>query len=154
MKTDKVINMCGIQLGAAPVDTAGNFREFGTVYYSELSSANILSLASQVNAGADIDYDKVLDRFTLTPAHSSNTYVFGRKDASGSEGRFYVCNLREMVTRNSEHVCVKIVSENRSSSERLAEQARAARDMLVTCIVPLQVHSASSASLVCHMDAW
>jgi hypothetical protein len=132
-KAEKVINMCGIQLGAAPVivDTVGDFREFGTVYYSEHSSANILSFASQINAGADIDYDKVLDRFTLTPAHSSNTYIFDRKDVAGSEGRFYVCDLRQMVTKYSEHVCVQTVSENLSKfSKREVEQARAARDML------------------------
>ena len=132
-RAERVINMCGIQLGAEPVvvDTVGDFREFGTVYYSEHASANILSFASQVNAGADIDYDKVLDRFTLTPAHSKNTYIFGRKDVEGSEGRFYVCDLREMIVNNSEHTYVQTVSENLGKfSKREVEQARAARDML------------------------
>jgi hypothetical protein len=113
------------------VDTVGDFREFGAVYYSEHASANILSFASQINAGADIDYDKALDRFTLTPAHSRNTYVFGRKDVEGSEGRFYVCDLRSMVYNCSEHAFIQTVSENLGKfSRREVEQARAARDML------------------------
>jgi hypothetical protein len=73
----------------------------------------------------------VLDHFTLTPAHSSKTFIFGRKDVSGSEGRFYVCDLKQMVTKNSKHVCVQTVSKNLSKfSKRKVDQARAARDML------------------------
>jgi hypothetical protein len=138
-KAKKVISMYGIQLGAQPVlvDRVGDFREFGTVYYSEHSSANILSFASQVNAGADINYDKVLDKFTLTPAKSNTTYVFGRKDVAGSEGRFYVCDLREMELADNEQVYVQTVSENLMKfSKREVQQARAARDMLARMAFP------------------
>jgi hypothetical protein len=98
-KADKVINTFGIKLGAKTVvvDIVGDFREFGTVYYSEHAPANILSFASQANAGADIEYDKVLDRFTLSPADSSNTYISGpSSQRRRSEGKVYVCNLSEM----------------------------------------------------------
>jgi hypothetical protein len=125
--------MCGIQVGADPVivDTVRDFSEFGTVYFSEDASAKILSFASQINPGADISYDKLRDRFTLTPEGSNNTYIFSRKDMSGSEGRFYTCDLTSMVVRNTEHAYVQTVSENLVKfSRREVEQARAARDML------------------------
>ena len=132
-KAEKSINMCGIQRGAKPVivDTVGDFGEFGQVYFSEHASANILSFASQVNAGADIEYDKTLDRFTLIPAGSSNMYHFCRKDVEGSEGRFYICDLKPMMKIREEHAYIQTVSENLGKfTKREVESARAARDML------------------------
>jgi hypothetical protein len=79
------------------VTLEGVFQDVGTVYFDESASANILSFASQVDAGADISYDKSRDRFVMIPASGQNTYYFGRKDVSGSEGRFYICDIRSMI---------------------------------------------------------
>ena len=131
-KADRAINMSGIQLGAEPVsvDTVGDFADLGTVYYSQVASANIISFASQVNAGADITYDKLSDRFVLRPANSDNVYMFSRKDVDSSEGRFYVCDLRSMMSEN-ETAFVQTVTENmRRFTKREVEQAQRARDML------------------------
>ena len=52
------ITVSGIQSGGGvDVDREGEFGEFGTVFYSGDASANILSFASQVEAGAKIRYD-------------------------------------------------------------------------------------------------
>jgi hypothetical protein len=129
-----VINISGILLGTKPivVDKVDDFREFGTVYYSRHASSNILSFASQDNAGADLDYDKVLERFALTPEYNSITCIFGGKNIAGSEGKFYVRDLSEMMEYNRERAFVQTLSENLGKfSKREVEQPRAARDMLV-----------------------
>jgi hypothetical protein len=66
-----LISVGGIQRGAAGVRVTeeGIYRDVGIVYYSDLASANILSFASQIDAGADISYDKANDRFVMTPVH-------------------------------------------------------------------------------------
>ena len=138
-KAEKPITMSGIQLGAKPVivDTIGDFDEFGPVYFSKNSSANILSFASQVNAGAEINYDRLTDIFTLRRANSSNTYVFGRKDVAGSEGRFYVCDLRTTMMGRNEHALVQTVTENIAKfTKREVIQAREAREMLARMSFP------------------
>ena len=57
-KSGTTIRVSGIQQGGGvKVDHEGEFGEFGTVYYSESASANILSFASQVDSGASIRYD-------------------------------------------------------------------------------------------------
>ena len=93
--------------------------------FSEMASANILSFASQVNAGADIDYDKSADQFTLRPANSGDSYVFSRKNVERSEGRFYVCVYRSITVPDEENVFVQIVSENLAGfKKREVEKAR------------------------------
>jgi hypothetical protein len=69
-----------VQRGASGVRVTeeGDFSDIGTVYCSDSASANILSFASQIDAGAYISYDKMADRFVMTPAGGSNTYLFGR----------------------------------------------------------------------------
>jgi hypothetical protein len=50
----------GIQRSASGVKVTqeGEFSDVGTVYFSDSASANILSFASQIDAGADISYDR------------------------------------------------------------------------------------------------
>ena len=138
-RANKPITMCSIQLGASPVivDTIGDFDEFGSVYYSENSSANILSFASQVNAGAEINYDRLSDVFTLKRANGSNVYVFSRKNVVGSEGRFYVCDLRTMMMQHNERAMAQTVAENISKfTKREVGQPREAREILARMSFP------------------
>lgn len=92
-KASKSIKVSGIQEGVGvSVDRERDFGEFGTVFYSGSASANILSFASQVDAGATVRYDHEEDCFTLQPKGSGRIYRFGRKHVEGSEGRFYSCD--------------------------------------------------------------
>ena len=110
------------------VDREGEFGDFGTVYYSGSASANILSLAFQVDAGATIRYDHVNDCFTLQPKGSTRTYSFGRKLIIGSEGRFYSCDWREI---QQELALVTTVTETlKAFTKREIEGARRARVLL------------------------
>jgi hypothetical protein len=103
----------GIQRGASGVKVTeeGEFRDVGTVYVNDSATANILSFASQVDAGADITYDKDNDRFVMRPARSNTAYYFGRKQISRSEGKFYICETRSMIEAN-EVALVQTVEEN------------------------------------------
>ena len=128
-KSDKTVRVSGIeQGGGVSVDREGNFGEFGTVYYSGAATANILSFASQVDAGAEIRYDNLSDCFTLQPKGSARTYRFGRKSVAGSEGRFYSCDWRDV---ESDRALVTTVADNlKVFTKREVEQARRAREML------------------------
>ena len=96
-KSERQIKVSGIEAGGGvSVDREGDFGEFGTVFYSEEASANILSFASQVDAGAAVRYDYLSDCFTLQPKGSDNVYSFGRKTVPGSEGKFYSCDWRDI----------------------------------------------------------
>ena len=54
-KASKSIKVSGIQQGVdVSVDCEGKFEELGTVFYSGSASANVLSFASQVDAGAAV----------------------------------------------------------------------------------------------------
>jgi hypothetical protein len=78
------------------------------VYNSDSASANILSFTSQIDAGAGITYDKANDRFITTPANGEYTDYFGRKDVTGSEGRFYMCDTRTMIeSKEAIHVATR-----------------------------------------------
>ena len=98
-KARKNVLLGGIQRGATGlrVTQEGDFNDVGTVYFNETTSANILSFASQIDAGADISYDRTRDRFVMIPAGGRNTYFFGRMKSGGSEGRCYVCDTRTMI---------------------------------------------------------
>ena len=129
---DKKVMLGGIQRGATGVKVTkqGIFRDVGTVYFNPAASANILSFASQIDAGADITYDKYGDKFVMTPASGENTYHFGRKEAPGSAGKFYTCDIRTMITPR-ETALVQTVEENlKMFTKREVMQARKAREML------------------------
>jgi Reverse transcriptase (RNA-dependent DNA polymerase) len=121
------------------VVTEGNFRDLGNVYYSEEASANILSLAVLADSGADISYDHTEQIFTLTPAGSSNVYRFSRQKVPGSEGRFFVCDMREMAS-----ALVATVAENIARyTKREVAAAGKARELLARMGYP-SVESAIS----------
>jgi hypothetical protein len=89
------------------------------------------------DSGADIRYDPTHDRFTMKPKGSVLIYSFCRQDLPSSEGRFYVCDTRSMITKTptfhqkSDIALVATVSENmRKYSKRKVESAGAAREML------------------------
>jgi hypothetical protein len=132
-RAEKNVQLGGIQRGAAGVRVTeeGIYRDVGIVYYSDLASAKILSFASEIDAGADITYDKANDRFVMTPVSGEYAYYFGRKEVTGSEGRFYVCDTRTMI-ESREGIHVATVEENLSCfTKREIEQARKARELLV-----------------------
>jgi hypothetical protein len=126
------------------------------VYYSDAASANILSLASQIDAGADITYDKSNDCFVMIPANGVSTYYFRRKNVTGIEGRFYVCDTRTM--NNKEAASVETVEDNlKCFTKREMDQARKAMEHLVRVPISFQViRTASSATRVsrCTEDDW
>jgi hypothetical protein len=128
-RADRSIVVNGIQSGGGvDVDREGDFGEFGTVFYSSDASANILSFASQVDAGANIRYDYLQDCFTLQPKGSVKVYRFGRKTIPGSEGRFYSCDWRSV---NTESAMVATVEQNlRAFTKREIERARSARELM------------------------
>lgn len=128
-KAERAIKVSGIEAGGGvTVDCEGEFREFGTVFYSGDASANILSFASQVDAGATIRYDHLKDCFTLQPKGSLNIYRFGRKTVPGSEGRFYSCDWR---TVEAESALVTTVEQNLNAfTKREIERARSAHELM------------------------
>ena len=67
----------------------------------------MLSFASQVDSGAVVRYEHLRDAFTLKQRGGSRTYVFGRKDIPGSEGRFYTCDWREPSMKSAMVATVK-----------------------------------------------
>ena len=130
-KSKRQIHVNGVQAdaGGVKVDQEGSFIDIGKVYYSRNASANILSMSALVDAGAEIHYDQKENSFSLTPANSQNTYHFSRRDAPGSEGRFYVCSARSMM--RSEHVMIDTVEENlKRYTKREIESASRARKLL------------------------
>ena len=83
------VTMTGVQQGSKGVSISeeGEFLDF----YSKDAAANILSFASQVDAGADIKYNGAKDQFSLRPANSDNVYIFTRKNVIESGSRLYSC---------------------------------------------------------------
>ena len=128
-RAERTIKVSGIQSGdGVTVDREGEFGEFGTVFYSGEASANILSFASQVDAGANIRYDYVKDCFTLRPKGSMNVYRFGRKTVPGSEGRFYSCDWRSVEVESA--MIATVEQNSRAFTRREIERARAARELM------------------------
>ena len=128
-KARRSVKVSGIHLGSeVNVDREGEFGELGTVFYSGSAAANILSFASQVDAGAIIRYDYEMDVFTLQPKGSNRTYRFGRKQVKGSEGRFYSCDWRDV---EAEIAMVTTVAQNSQLfTKREIERARQARKLV------------------------
>lgn len=128
-KATRAVKVSGIHLGSeVNVDREGDFGELGTVFYSGSAAANILSFASQVDAGAIIRYDYEKDVFTLQPKGSNRTYRFDRKRVEGSEGRFDSCDWREV---DAEIAMVTTVAENsKLFTKREIERARQARELM------------------------
>ena len=66
----------------------------------------------------------------MNPPNSSSVFVFSRKDVSGSEGRFYCCDLERM-SAERDSVMISTAQQNEEAfTRREVEQARKAREML------------------------
>ena len=92
-----VLNGVQAKASGVTIDQEGDFRDIGKCYFSKEATANILSYAVMVDEGNDVSYDKANDRFILRPSGSGKVYSFCRKNVSGSEGRFYCCDVRSMI---------------------------------------------------------
>ena len=138
-RSDNEILLNGVQANAKSVrvNQVGRFNEFKHVYYSAGATANILSFAAMVGDGAKIQYHHNENRFTLQPSGSESIYSFCRREIPGSEGRFYVCDVRSMVSSKAtlhptvEHALVETVTENlRKYTKREVASAKNARELL------------------------
>ena len=137
--TEKGIVLNGVDKDSPgiKVDMVGELGEIGLVYYCPTAAANIISFAGMSDAGADIRYDPKQGRFTMKPKGSEMIFSFCRQDLPGSEGRFYVCDTRTMISKKptfhpkTEHTMVATVSQNmRKYSKREVESAGSARELL------------------------
>ena len=130
-KARRKVIMKGVQSGAQGVEITceGTFQDCGRVFYSEKASANILSFACQVDSGAEIQYDSDSDRFTMRPHGSCNIYSFQRKNIEGSEGRFYSCDIRTMITQDETALVQTVDEQMRHFTKRDIEGAARARLM-------------------------
>ena len=127
---EKDITLQGVDAGAKGIHISeeGDFRSLGKVYYSEKTAANILSYAVMVDSGNNISYHQPSDSFTLTFKGDKETFVFRRKNAAGSGGRFYCCDMGDKV---NDRVLVETVAENmKVYTKREISGATKARDML------------------------
>ena len=152
-KSDRHVVLNGVQSKAdgVKITLEGDFGDIGKVYYSDESTANILSCAVMVDQGNNIRYDQQFDRFELRPAKSKKVYSFCRKNIPGSEGRFYCCNVKTMVGRHpttypefppSDLVLVETEQDNMLKyTKREVEGARRARDMLAKMGFPPVSHA-------------
>lgn len=64
-RSDKDVILNGVQSGVdgVKINQEGDFEDVGKVYYSNKSTANILSYAVMVDQGNIVRYDEVNDRF-------------------------------------------------------------------------------------------
>ena len=139
-RSDKDVILNGVQSGVdgVKINQEGDFEDVGKVYYSNKSTANILSYAVMVDQGNSVRYDEVNDRFELRPVNSNKVYSFCRKNVMGSEGRFYCCNVNSMVRSfattyptTEEHAMIETEQENITRyTKREVEGARKARHLL------------------------
>jgi hypothetical protein len=115
--TESPIIVNGVQSDAegVRVNQQRKFGDIGTVYYSENSSAKILSTSGLVDSGATVKYDQKHNRFTVQPKGSSKIICFCRKKIAG---KFYMCNIETMVAKfpsnhpKQEETLVTAVAEN------------------------------------------
>ena len=152
-KSDRQVILNGVQSKAdgVKITLEGDFDDVGKVYYSDESTANILSLAVIVDQGNDIRYDRKFDRLELRPAGSKKIYSFCRKNVKGNEGRFYCCDVNTMVKRFattypdqhfSDHALVETEQDNMSKyTKREVEGAQRAREMLAKMGFPPVSHA-------------
>ena len=66
----------------------------------------------------------------MKPKDSSVVYVFSRKDVSGSESRFYCCDLDNMRAESDRAFILTVEQNVKTFTRREVEQARKARKML------------------------
>ena len=128
----RTIALKGVEQGTRGVSIRdeGYFETLGKVYFSEKTTANILSYAVMIDSGNSITYERASDSFILEPKDSSDEFIFSRKPVTGSEGRFYCCNMRERRT-SIERAFIETTTENmKRYTKREVESARNARDLI------------------------
>ena len=128
----RTITLKGVEQGIRGVSIRdeGYFETLGKVYFSEKTTANILSYAVMIDSGNSITYERASDSFILEPKDSSDEFIFSRKPVTGSEGRFYCCNMRERRT-SIERAFIETTTENmKRYTKREVESARNARELL------------------------
>ena len=111
-----VLNVVQAKASGVTISQEGDFNEVGKCYFSKDATANILSYAVMVDEGNNVSHDKKNDRFIFRPARSSMVYSFCSKNISGSEGRFYCCDVATMVKErptkypdSGDHVMIETV---------------------------------------------
>jgi hypothetical protein len=138
-KSQKTIVLNGVQNDASGVTVSreGTFRNVGRVYYSDRASANILSMSAMVDSGAVVNYNQEANRFTMTPKGTTDIYSFSRMNVPGSEGKFFICDVRTMIGDEPrdhpghEKAFIQTVSANLIKyTKREVEQAGKARELL------------------------
>lgn len=141
-KSDRQVVLNGVQSNAnrVTITMKGDFGDVGKVYYSNESTANILSCAVMVDQGSEVRYDPMFDRFELRPANSKKVYSFCLKKVAGSEGRFYCCDANTMakvfattysIQDISDHALVETELDNmKKYTKGEVEGAQKARHML------------------------
>ena len=104
----------------------GDFREFGKVYYSEKSSANILSFSNMRDLGCILSYDSSADVFCLQLDKDSAIYEFKRKVIHGHTKGYYTRRFKvERV------MVVSTVADNmRKFTKREIAAAQGARELI------------------------
>ena len=102
------------------------------MFYSDKASANILSFASQIDAGASITYNQDNDSFTMIPRSRQTTYTFGRKATTTGESRMYICDTRTMaIPLPNEDAMIQTVDNNKSHYTKAdIERADRARHLI------------------------
>ena len=115
--SDRLVKMKGVEneSNGVLVTEEGTFRDLGKVFYSNKASANILSFASQIDAGASITYNQDNDSFTMIPRSRQTIYTFGRKATTTGERRMYICDTRTMaVPLANEEAMIQTIDNNKS----------------------------------------
>ena len=128
----RAITLKGVEQGTRGVSIRheGDFETLGKVYFSEKTTANILSYAVMIDSGNSISYEQASDSFILKPKDSAEKFIFSRKPVTGSEGRFYCCNMRDRRT-SIERAFIETSTENmKRYTKREVESARNARELL------------------------
>jgi Zinc knuckle len=105
--------------------------DIGTVYYSKNASANILSMSSLVDAGANVEYDRQSNKFTMQPKGSE---TFTRRNIKGNESKLYVCNIGASQRNDKQSNPMSFVATVANNMVRYTKRevmgARKARELL------------------------
>lgn len=81
-----------------------------------------------VDKGNIISYSQTTDSCTLSPKEGGENFIFSRKTTSGTDGRFYCCNM----SSRSDTALVQTVGDNTQLyTKREVAGATKARDMLI-----------------------
>lgn len=122
----------GVQANATGVrvDKEGKLGDIGRVYYSRNATANILSMSTLIDSGANITYDQHENKFSVQPKGSETTYCFSRRNVPGSGNKFFVCNMRDMMAPPSRALMTTVTENLAKYTKREVMGAKRARELL------------------------